>query len=70
MLEGIEEEDDEKVDLEELRKRRLRTEKHVAIIVKENPEMLDMKSKEIIARIDPKHLKRNNQLVSLDTSGQ
>lgn len=42
------------------------TEIQVAKIAKENPEMLGLKSKEIISRIDNKHLKKNNQLDSLD----
>ena len=42
----------------ELRRRRQRTEKHVALIAKENPELLDQQTKEIISRINPKNLKR------------
>ena len=61
-------EDDKRIEeeKEELRKRRLRTELQVAKIAKENPEMLDNKSKEILNRLDNQLIKRNNQLDSID----
>lgn len=65
-LEDINEQEENKGDLDELRRRRLRTEKHIAMLAKNNPELLDEKAKEIITRIDHTQLKRNNQLQSLD----
>jgi len=52
--------------VEDIRRQRLRTEKAVAFIAKENPKLLDLKSKEILFRIDNQHIRRNNQLESLD----
>jgi divalent metal cation (Fe/Co/Zn/Cd) transporter len=53
-------------EIKDARMRRLRTEKHIAMLAKKNPELLDEKAKEIITRIDHTKLKRNNQLQSLD----
>ena len=65
---SITDEEKKRIDTEkeELRKRRQRTEFQVAKIAKENPEMLDLKAKEILERLDKEKLKKNNQLESLD----
>ena len=39
-------------------------------MAKENPQMLGMKTKEILTRLDTTKLKRGNQLQSLDFRGQ
>lgn len=53
-----------------MRKRWIRTEKHISILAQKNPEMVDEKAKEIISRIDTKNLKRNTQLQSLGNVGE
>ncbi len=48
-----------------IRLRRIMTEKQVAALAKSNPEMLDLKAKEIISSLNSRPLKRNNQLQAL-----
>ncbi|CAI2365627.1 unnamed protein product [Moneuplotes crassus] len=56
---------EEEKETKGIRIRRIMTEKQVAMIAKANPEMLDLKAKEIISSLNNRNLRRNNQLQSL-----